>query len=259
MPHNCDISLREPRDAPADEAGGVGACVLAAVGRWFGEGQDTNVATVETRADGQSRYERLEARLELIAVILLGLAATATAWAAFQGGQYDGQMLTAFTEANLNLSDANAYYSEGTQTYIEDELIFLRYVEATFEGDDDLATYLRESVMSDQLFAAIEWWETDGAEFDSPFVEENPNYAIESYALADELAAATDESFASGEEANKTGDTYNLITVLLAAALFVLGIATSFRVLPVRIGLIAIGAIIFAGSTVWMLTLPVAS
>src|SRR5687767_12663404 len=96
--HNCDISLCEPRDAPADEAGRVGVCVLAAVGRWFGKGQDSSVATVESSADSQSRYERLEARLELIAVVLLGLAATATAWAAFQGGQYDGQMLTAFTE-----------------------------------------------------------------------------------------------------------------------------------------------------------------
>ncbi len=234
-------------------------CVFAAVGRWFGKDQGTNVATVENGADAQSRYERLEARLELIAVILLGLAATATAWAAFQGGQYDGQMLTAFTEANLNLTDANAYYSEGTQTYIEDELIFLRYVEAVTEDDIELAAYLRESLMSDQLFAAIEWWETDGAEFDTPFVEENPNYVIESYVLADELAAATDESFAAGEEAKTTGDTNNLITFLLAAALFVLGIATSFKVLPVRIGLIAIGAVIFAGSTVWMLTLPVAS
>ncbi len=217
------------------------------------------MVTVESSADSQSRYERLEARLELIAVILLGLAATATAWAAFQGGQYDGQMLTAFTEANLNLNDANAYYSEGTQTYIEDELFFLSYVEATFEGNEELATYMRESLMNDQLVAAIEWWETDGAEFDTPFVEENPNYVIESYTLAEELAAATDEAFEAGEEANKTGDTYNLITVLLAASLFVLGIATSFKVLPVRIGLIAIGAVIFAGSTVWMLTLPVAS
>jgi len=217
------------------------------------------VVTVETRSDAESRYARLEARLELIAVILLGLAATATAWAAFQAGQYDGQMLTAFTEANLNLSDANAYESDGTQTYIEDEIIFLRYVEAINEDDIELASYMRESLMSDQLFEAIEWWETNGAEFDTPFVDENPDYVIESYEIAEELALATDESFEEGQAANETGDKYNLITVLLAAALFVLGIATSFKVLPVRMGLIAIGTVIFLGSTAWMLSLPVAS
>lgn len=217
------------------------------------------MVTVETRSDAESRYARLEARLELIAVILLGLAATATAWAAFQAGQYDGQMLTAFTEANLNLSDANAYESDGTQTYIEDEIIFLRYVEAINEDDIELASYMRESLMSDQLFEAIEWWETNGAEFDTPFVDENPDYVIESYEIAEELALATDESFEEGQAANETGDKYNLITVLLAAALFVLGIATSFKVLPVRMGLIAIGTVIFLGSTAWMLSLPVAS
>ena len=221
-------------------------CVFAAVRRRNGKVRISNEATSVSSVGARSRYERLESRLETIAVILLDLAATATAWAAFQGGQYDGQLLTAFTEATLNLNDANALYNEGTKTYIEDELVFLRYVEAI--NEDDL-----------ELVSAIEWWETDGAEHDTPFVEENPNYVLESYTQADELAVATDESFSEGEEANNTGDTCNLITVLLAASLFVLGIATSFKVLPVRMALIVIGAVIFVGSTGWMLTLPVAS
>ena len=217
------------------------------------------MTSIATAAEPPSPSDRWEGRLELIAVILLGLAATATAWAAFQGGQYDGQMLTAFTQANLSLSDANALYSEGTQTYIEDELIFLRYIEAVEEGDDKFANFLRDSLMSDQLVAGIEWWETDGDEFDTPFVDENPAYVIESYKQADELTEATDASFEEGKGANQTGDKYNLITVLLAASLFVVGIATSFKVLRVRAALIGIGALIFLLSTAWMLTLPVAS
>ncbi len=205
------------------------------------------------------RSEAWEGRLEVIAVVLLGLAATATAWASFQASQYDGQMLTAFTQANLSLNDANAYYNEGTQTYIEDELIFLRYIEAVEEGDDDFADFLRGSLMSDQLTAGLEWWEKDGQAFDTPFVDENPAYVIPSYAEADALAEATDQSFEEGKSANTTGDKYGLIAVLLAGALFVLGIATTFKVLPVRAALIGIGAAIFVGSTIWMLTLPVAS
>lgn len=208
----------------------------------------------------EARRERLEGRLELIAVILLGRAATATAWAAFQGGQYDGQMLTAFTEANLNLNNANAYYNEGTQEYIEDESIFLQYIETVNEDDLESATYLRESLMSDRLKAALEWWESPaGEEADTPFDEENPAYVIEAYTLGDELSEETDAKFEEGQDANKTGDTYNLITVLLAAALFVLGIATSFKVLNVRMAMIGLGAVIFIGSTLWMLALPVAT
>lgn len=213
----------------------------------------------ETSDAAARRSERLEGRLELIAVLLIGLAATATAWAAFQGGQYDGQMLTAFTEANLSLNDANAYFNEGTQEYVQDEMIFLRYVEAVEEDDLDLAEYLRDSIMSDRLVAAIEWWEKQGDAYDTPFVDENPAYVVEAYKEGEALSAATDKSFEEGEDANKTGDTYNLITVLLAASLFVLGIATSFKVLPVRAGLIGVGAFIFIMSTIWMLTLPIAS
>lgn len=205
-------------------------------------------------------YNRLEYRLELLVALLLGLAATVTAWAAFQGSQYDGQMLTAFTEANLSLSDANQLYSEGTQEWIQDEQLFFEYAKAISENDEELAFYLRESLMRDELVAAIEWWEEQpGDEFLTPFVEENPNWVIPAYVLADDLAEDTDDFFLDGEEANKTGDTYNLITVLLAASLFVLGIATTFRVLRMRMIVIAVGALILVVSSIWMLTLPVAT
>ena len=211
----------------------------------------------EVVSEGDSWFS--EGRLELITAILLGLAALATAWAAFQGSQYDGQMLTSFTEANLNLSDANAYYSEGDQIFLQDEMLFLEYERAVFDGDTEFAQHLKDTLMSDQLIAAIEWWELpENQDFYSPFVEENPNYVIDSYTQADELSDATDESFQAGQAANDTGDKYNLITVLLAASLFVLGIATGFRIVGLRLAVIGIGAAIFLGATIWMLTLPTA-
>jgi hypothetical protein len=207
--------------------------------------------------ESQSNSWFSETRLELITAILLGMAALATAWAAFQGSQYDGQMLTSFTEANLSLSDANAYYSEGDQIFLQDEMLFLEYERAVYDGDTEFAQHLKDTLMSDQLIAAIEWWELpENQDFYSPFVDENPNYVLDSYIQADELSEATDESFQAGQAANNTGDKYNLITVLLAASLFVLGIATGFRIVTMRLAIIGIGAAIFLGSTIWMLTLP---
>jgi hypothetical protein len=200
-----------------------------------------------------------EGRLELLTAIMLGLAALATAWAAFQGSQYDGEMLTSFTEANLYISDANSFYSEGDQIYSQDEQIFLEYEKAIYAGDEEFAQHLQDTLMSDQLIAAIAWWELpENQDYYSPFVEENPNYVIDSYTQADELIAESDASFEAGAEANETGDKFNLITVLLAASLFVLGISNGFKVLPMRLATIGIGAAIFLGSTIWMLTLPAA-
>jgi hypothetical protein len=159
-----------------------------------------------------------EGRLELMTAILLGLAAMATAWAAYQASQYDGKVLESFTTANLNVSDSNAFYSEGDQIYLEDQLLFIEYAKAANSDDVDLALYLRETLMNEQLVSALEWWELPENidRFDSPFVEENPNYVIESYASADALSEETDAAFEEGKEAGETGDTYNLIAVVRA-------------------------------------------
>lgn len=204
---------------------------------------------------------RTEEWLELTVALLLGLAAMTTAWAAFQASQYDGQMLTAFTDANLSLSDANAFYSAGDQVYLNDQLLFLEYERALRADDEEYALYVRDNLMRDEFIAALDWWELDENidTYYSPFVEENPNYSVEEYAAAGDLEAETDASYVEGQEANEVGDKFNLITVLLAASLFVLGIAGSFKVTMMRLITIAVGASLFLGASIWMLTLPMAS
>jgi hypothetical protein len=203
----------------------------------------------------------MEERLELIVAILLGLAAVATAWAAFQGSKWDGEVNKGYTDANLSLSDANAFYNAGDQIYLNDQLLYLEYERAMWNGDTEYAEYVRDSLMRDEFIAALEWYEQpeNTEAYWSPFVEENPFYTIAEYGTADELVTATDESYDEAQSANKTGDTYNLITVMLAASLFVLGITGSFKVTFTRMIAIAAGTTIFVIAAVWMLTLPVAS
>jgi hypothetical protein len=219
---------------------------------------DTVAREDEARhAEGAGRRENL---LELLVAVLLGLAAVATAWAAYQSSQYGGQVLEHFSQANLNISNANAYYSEGDQTYLEDQILFVEYSKAVNQGDDDLANYLHDSLMSTELASAVDWWQRPENidTYDSPFVDENPNYTISAYDDATALEDDTDAAFKGGQDAGATGDKFSLITVLLAGSLFVLGITNSFRITSMRIATIAIGATLFIGATAWMLTLPMA-
>jgi hypothetical protein len=204
------------------------------------------------------RTEQIDRRLELLTVLLLGLAAMATAWAAFQASSFDGKVVEGFTDANLSLSDANAYYNSGDQTYAGDQMLFLEYERALNAEDEEYAVFIKDSLMRDELIAAIDWWEQP-ENFDayySPFVEENPTYIIADYTEAEALVEDTDASYDEAKDAAGYGDTYNLIAVLLAASLFVLGIAGSFRAMPIRLAMILAGGVIFLGSTAWMLTLP---
>src|SRR4051794_20231596 len=111
--------MRDARQTPpfgiACRRTNVVSCLASRITRYasrFPERQ-AGMADVAIEPQAEVREPRdWEGRLELITAILLGLAAVATAWAAFQGSQYDGQMLTAFTDANLHLSDANQAYNE---------------------------------------------------------------------------------------------------------------------------------------------------
>jgi hypothetical protein len=224
-----------------------------------------DTAEVQGDTSGSGSYNRVsgrtEERLELIVAILLGLAAVATAWAAFQGSKWDGEVNRGYTDANLTLSDANAFYNTGNQIYLNDQLLFLEYERALRTGDEDYAEYVRGSLMRDEFVEALDWYEQpeNYDTYYSPFVEENPYYSIEEYAQADQLVVATDDSYSEAQQANKTGDTYNLITVMLAASLFVLGITGSFKVTIMRSIAIGSGFGIFAIAGIWMLTLPIAS
>lgn len=217
--------------------------------------EDMDGTATRTAAEHEDRMDR---RLELLTVILLGLAAMATAWAAFQASAFDGKVVEGFTDANLTLSDANAFYSAGDQTYIGDQMLFLDYERALNEEDEDYAIFIKDSLMRDELIAAVDWWEQPENQeaYYSPFVDENPNYVIAEYADAEALTTDTDDSYDEAKDAAGHGDTYNLIAVLLAAALFALGIAGSIRAMPVRLALILGGGAIFLTSTIWMLTLP---
>jgi hypothetical protein len=53
------------------------------------------------------------------------------------------------------------------------------------------------------------------------------------------------------------GDRYNLAAVLFAASLFIAGISSTLRFLRFRVGLLVLATTLFAGTTAWMLTLPV--
>ena len=215
------------------------------------------VAPVEAPHDSGGAGKR-EGRVELLVAILLGLAAVSTAWAAYQSSQYGGKVLEHFSQANLNISNANAFYSTGDQIYLQDQILFVEYSKAVNQGDNELAAYLHDSLMSTELAKAVDWWQLPENidTYDSPFVDQNPDYKITAYDDASALEDDTAAAFKGGQDAGATGDKFSLITVLLAGSLFVLGITNSFRVLTMRFVTIGIGAALFLGAAGWMLTLP---
>ena len=198
--------------------------------------------------DAEARIGRFS--LDLILAIVLGLAAVTAAWVAFQSSAFGGEVTTRYNEGIRATDLASQAYTEGNQNLVEDQGIFLEYVKAAYAGDEDLAGYIRENLMSEDLALAIEWWETDGADYDSPFVEENPDYVLAAFETGAELDAEAEAHFAAAEAADAEGDQYDLLLVILAVVLFLLGMVGVVRGRGLRFGLFGVGVSLFALSLI---------
>ena len=83
-----------------------------------------------------------------------------------------------------------------------------------------------------------------------------PQYKLPAQARANALDNAADAKFNAGNQGGLVGDNYVRITVFLAAVLFLVGIASSFKLNGVRYALITFGSVLLILSIVLILRQP---
>ena len=191
---------------------------------------------VESPADAADSWQ------QLIAAILLGLAATFTAISAYEASLLDGEALQGYTNSTRTLSDANAFYAQGNQTTAMDQQLFVSYATAVEQGDTELADYLK-TLMRPALRDGIAWWE-DNDDAVTPLDESDENpYQVEDFAEAYDLENQAGREFKKAVRADNQGDKFELSTVLFALTLFFGGISTVFQRRAVSRALLGISAI----------------
>jgi len=193
----------------------------------------------------ESPAETADSWQQIVAAILLGLAATFTALSAYQASLLDGDALQGYTTSTRTLSDANAFYGQGNQTTAMDQQLFIAYATAARQGDTDLADYLK-TLMRPELREGIAWWEeNDDAVTALDETDENP-HMVEDYSEAYDLEQDAAKLFTAAVKADNKGDKFELSTVLFALTLFFGGISTVFRKVGVSRALLVISAITLA-------------
>lgn len=200
-----------------------------------------------------------EKRFEIVATLLLGVAALATAWSGYQASLWDGIQSSNYTQASALRTRASQKLTEANQFRLGDLSEFENFIDATVGGDTELADFYRER-FRDEFEPAYEAWSaldplTNPDAPASPLAM--PEYRLADDKEAEDLTARADAKFTDGEDANSFSDTYTATTLFFAAALFFAAISERFSYQRARASLLGLATVGLIVGTTIMLTQPI--
>jgi hypothetical protein len=197
--------------------------------------------------------------VEIIATVLLSLAAVATAWSGYQSSRWHGEQAKATSRTTALEIDAGRAESRAEAETEIDVATFTEWVDAEAAGDVALADFYRQR-FRDEFKPAFEAWIamepfTNSDAPPSPFTMRE--YRLAATEQADRLDRETVASRAEVERNIQRADNYVLGVVLFAAALFFAGMSTKLDTPNARKALLIVGCLLFLGASAWIASFPV--
>lgn len=197
--------------------------------------------------------------VELIATVLLALAAVATAWSSYQASRWNGEQAKAFSRGNTaRIESTRASGLADAQSQI-DVATFTQWANAYALGEKQLADFYFRRFRREFKPAVNAWIATrplhNAAAPLTPFAM--PQYKVAARADADRLQAQADAYSAKGRTDVQRATNYVLGVVLFAVALFFAGMSTKLRSRRLQIVLLGLGTVIALGAIVWLATQPI--
>jgi len=197
-----------------------------------------------TDAPRQRSNDRL---LEVVAVILLGIATVGSAWCGYQASQWNGEEAKLGRAASDQKVEASRLFGLATQAISYDSNMVAQYAQALRSGDVNLQQFIRGTLMRAAFLPILDQWEAQVKAGNQPgnlFTDQAYlDTQLAGYYAADAKAQA---DLAASQEAGRNADDYVLTTLGLAVALFFSGVAGSFKFRAVRV-LLLVGAAVTIG------------
>ncbi len=207
------------------------------------------------RESGDQRFYR---RAELLAAILLSIAALLTSYAGFQGELWDGEQAGNYALAEQTRTDASTAEMVAGQHTGVDAMIFTQWLGAYTANNEALAEFYRARFRPDFRTVFEQWIATrpltNSKAAPTPF--HMPGYFDHATADAKSTKRKAEQYFAAGQRANEISDAFGQATVIFALALFMGGIAQTFDTRKTRIILLSLSAICTLIGAVRILGLP---
>jgi hypothetical protein len=210
----------------------------------------------EDTAGVRRRWE--EEAIEILGVVVLALAAIATAWSGYQAAKGDGKQSVLYSDASVQRVQANTAATLGQQRLAADGAMFSAWLEARAANNPQLQAMLERRFSPEYRTAFAAWLDTEP--FTNPDAPPGPGYLPEYHNPQMEQAKTLNEQAATlekaGTEARHTAEEYVRATVLFALVLFLVAVGQRFRLRGVRIATIAMSLGLFSYGLYNIVTLP---
>ena len=195
---------------------------------------------------------------DLLATILLSVAAVATAWATYQAAHWRSEQGLAGNRSTAARVQANRASGVANRQIQIDALTFTHWVDAYTHGDTKLATFYFRRFRPEFRPAVNAWAATKPlTNPDAPLTPFSmPQYKSAENAEADRLETKGAAESVTAQADVQRADRYTLCVVLFATALFFAGISTRLRTTGSRIFVLAMGWLLFSSAFLWMITFP---
>lgn len=211
---------------------------------------------MSSRSD--SGFRAGERGIEILAVLLLGVATIGSAWCGYQATQWNGRASDLSREQSDARVESARVFGLATQLVFYDATSTAQLAQAIATEDEELAAFVRAALVRPEFAAQLAEWEAQVAQAgEAPAnLLTNEAYLEEQFAEYRELEAAADELGGEAREASDNADEYVLTTLLLAAALFFAGVTMSFRVRVARLALLAGSGLVIAYTAAKLAEMP---
>jgi len=196
---------------------------------------------------------------ELLATVLLVVAALATSWSSYQATRWNGEQAAAAGRTTaIRLEATRAQGLAESQSQV-DVATFIAWADADQRDEQDLADFYVDRFREEFVVAFDAWQATDP--LTDPEAPPTP-FAMNEYQVAAEVEAQEldDAAEASAAEVRtniQRASNYVLTVVLYAVVLFFAGMSTRVSSLRLRWVLTGVGCLVFLGAIAWIATFPV--
>lgn len=197
--------------------------------------------------------------VELVATLLLSVAAVATAWCGYQATRWNGEQAKAAASASATRFEAARSADLANSQSEVDVATFTQWVDAYARQEQQLADFYRARFREEFAPAVEAWIATRPLQNpDAPLTPfAMPQYQLAANDDADRLDAEAEDLATEVRSDIQRASNYVLGVVLCAVALFFAGISTKLSAPRLRAVTLVAGCLIFLGTLAWVITFPI--